>query len=314
MNGYRHNHYVPVWYQRRFMLPGEHRYYRLDLQPDVIREGNRRYTRKALRHWGPDRVFAENDLYTTRWGHLGNTEIEQFFFGRLDQEGLCAVEYFANFQHPTTNGEAFQTLMTYMSVQKLRTPKGLAAFDDQAESKGKNRTLILLQQMQNMHCAIWTECVWQIADASASPTKFIISDHPVVVYNRSCSPLSRWCQGHKDPDIRFHATHTYFPLSLDGVLILTNLSWARNPYQNELRYRPNPNLFRDAIFKFTSVQTGRMMREDEVLQINYITKRRAYRYIAAAREEWLYPERFISSDHWKKLGGGYLLMPEEVKS
>jgi hypothetical protein len=57
-----------------------------------------------------------------------------------------------------------------------------------------------------------------------------------------------------------------------------------------------------------------MMREDEVLQINYITKRRAYRYIAAAREEWLYPERFISSDHWKKLGGGYLLMPEEVKS
>ncbi|MGA7809885.1 hypothetical protein, partial [Bradyrhizobium sp.] len=49
---------------------------------------------------------------------------------------------------------------------------------------------------------------------------------------------------------------------------------------------------------------------DEVLQINLITKRRAYRYIAAAKEEWLYPERTVSTDHWKKFGEGYLLMPE----
>ena len=52
------------------------------------------------------------------------------------------------------------------------------------------------------------------------------------------------------------------------------------------------------------------MTEDEVLQINCITKRRAYRYIAAAEEEWFYPERHVSTDHWKKLGDGYLLMPE----
>jgi len=50
--------------------------------------------------------------------------------------------------------------------------------------------------------------------------------------------------------------------------------------------------------------------EDEVLQINIITKRRAYRYIAAAEQEWLYPERRVSTNHWRKLGDGYLLMPE----
>jgi hypothetical protein len=69
--------------------------------------------------------------------------------------------------------------MTSMSVQKLRTPKGLAAFEAAAELRSKNATLLLLQQMQNMYFAIWTESVWQIADASDSPTKFIISDHPV---------------------------------------------------------------------------------------------------------------------------------------
>jgi Protein of unknown function (DUF4238) len=292
------------------MLPGQHRYYRLDLRPDVVQNSIVKYTKKALHHWGPDRVFAENDLYTTRWGNISNTEIEQFFFGRLDNEGQAAVEYFSKFEHPDVNEKAFTQLMTYVSVQKLRTPKGLATFEAYAKSTNRNATLILLQQMQNMFCAIWTECVWQLADASDSETKFIISDHPVTVYNRACPPLSKWCQGHNDPDIRFHATHTYFPMSLDKVLILTNLSWVRNPYQNEVRVRPNPNLFRDTIFNFNAIQTGRRLSEDEVLQINYITKRRAYRYIAAAEKEWLYPEQRVSTDHWRKLGDGYLLMPE----
>jgi len=53
-----------------------------------------------------------------------------------------------------------------------------------------------------------------------------------------------------------------------------------------------------------------MLTEDEVLQINSITKRRAYRYIAAAEDEWLFPERYVSTDHWRNMGDGYLLMPE----
>ena len=30
---FHHNHYVPEWYQRRFMLPGQNRYWYLDLNP-----------------------------------------------------------------------------------------------------------------------------------------------------------------------------------------------------------------------------------------------------------------------------------------
>lgn len=307
---YRHNHYVPEWYQRRFMFPGQHKYWYLDLKPDRRTNGSVTYTRRELLHWGPERCFAQDDLYTTQWGGVVNTDIERFFFGSLDCEGKKAVEYFADFKHWSASGELLKTFIPYMSAQKLRTPKGLAALQDLARTQDMNVTLQLLQRVRNMYAAVWTECVWQIADATASPTKFIISDHPVTVYNRDCFPMSNWCREHRDPDVRFHATHTYFPLSIDRILILTNLSWARNPYQNTLDLRPNPRLFRNSIFNFQSIHTDRQLSEQEVLEINWVTKQRAYRYIAAADKDWLYPERRLKNPHWRKLGGGYLLMPD----
>jgi len=310
MGDYTHNHYVPVWYQRRFMLPEQSRYFRLDLRPDIIATPKGKVPRHSVHEWSPERIFAQDELYTTKWAGISNTEIEQFFFGKLDNQGPAAVDFFANFKHTSANENAFNTMLPYMSVQKLRTPKGLADLAERTKSQDQNVTLMALQRVQNMFCAVWTESIWQIADASNSPTKFIISDHPVTVYNRACPPLSKWCQGHNDPDVRLHATHTLFPLSLDKILILTNLSWARDPYQNETKFRPNPALFRTAIFNFLAIQVDRMLTEDEVLQINSITKRRAYRYIAAAKKEWLYPEKHCSTDNWRKFGDGWLLMPE----
>ena len=310
MGEYKHNHYVPVWYQRRFMLPGQDRYFRLDLKPEVAKDATIAYTRKALHEWSPARIFAQNDLYTTKWGQITNTEIEKFFFGKLDASAPAAVDYFASFDPPDADEKAFNTFVPYMSVQKLRTANGLADLSSRSKSTHSNLTLLLLQEVQNLYCAIWTECVWQIADAANSPTKLIISDHPVTVYNRACPPLSEWCLGHNDPDIRMNATHTYFLLSLEKVLIFTNLSWVRNPYHNECRLRPNPTMLRGAMFSFLDIQVGRLLTEDEVLQINYITKRRAYRFIAAADKEWLFPERHVSTDHWRNLGDGWLLMPE----
>src|SRR5882724_8838873 len=307
MSKYRHNHYVPIWYQERFMLPGQTRYWRLDLNPDVVWK---RKKRNDLHEWSPKKVFAQDDLYTTRWGSLIITDIERFFFGKLDNIAPEAVTFFSNFNFESYEENYFDDFITYMSVQKLRTPKGLAAFAALAKSYNRNATLILLQELRRLYCATWTECVWQIAEATNSPTKFIISDHPVNVYNRVCPPLSKYCRFGGDPDIRLNATHTYFPLSLDKVLILTNLSWVRNPYQSELNVRPNPKYLRDTMFNMTAIQTGRMLTEDEVLLINSITKRRAHRYIAAAEKEWLYPEKRVSTDHWKKFGAGWLLMPE----
>ena len=125
-----------------------------------------------------------------------------------------------------------------------------------------------------------------------SETKFIVSDHPVTIYNRSCTPENpRWCKGPDDPDIRLHATHTLFPLSSERLLILTNRLWACNPHRPPIEMRPNPNFFRGAMFNFLEIQARRgPVGAGSPLKINYIIKRRAYRYIAAGREEWLYPE------------------------
>lgn len=312
MPDYTRNHYVPEWYQRRFLPANlkEKKFAYLDLSPETVVSNGHSYKRKDLLHWGPPRCFYENDLYATKFGSWESTEIEEKFFGKVDTSGRVAVEYFDSFRHPSADHDAFNAMVLFMSIQKLRTPKGLAYLGAVTNMEDKNLILIEMQRLQNMFCALWTECIWSIADASQSQTKFIVSDHPVTVYNKKCFPLSKWCLGFKDPDIWLSGTHTIFPLSLNKVLILTNLSWVRNPYMDSLKSRPNPTLFRPAIFKFTEIQTGRMLTDLEVNEINFIIKKRAFRYLAAANKEWLYPEKKLITQYWDKLGKAYLLMPD----
>ena len=312
MTDFRNNHYVPKWYQKRFLAAGarEQTFYYLDLHPPLVTSGERSHRRAALLRWGPQRCFVARDLYTTRFGRWFSTEIERKFFGVIDPQGQGAVDYFTNFEHLSVNGEALRWMMAYMTLQRLRTPTGLSALADLVRLQDPNAVLLAMQQLRQMYGAIWTEAVWSIADASQSPTKFVVSDHPVTLYNRDCFPQSVQCRGHRDPDIRMSGTHTIFPLSRDKLLILTNVSWVRNPYTSALTFRPNPDLFRNAVFNFMNIQTGRMLAEGEVREINYVIKQRARRYIAAGEEEWLYPERHIPTLQWDQLGDGYLFMPD----
>ncbi|GFO67796.1 hypothetical protein GMLC_13750 [Geomonas limicola] len=310
MPDYRRNHYVPQWYQKRFLSKGQ-RFFYLDMRPDtVVTPTGHRYPRNSLHQWGPNLCFYLDDLYTTRFGTLESTEIEEKFFGKIDNAGRSAVEYFSSYNHDSVSYEALRTMLPYMSVQKLRTPKGLQYLSEIVRLNDKNQVLFALQEWQQMHCALWMECVWAVADASSSPTKFIVTDHPVTVYNKDCFPLSKWCKGCHDPAIWLTATHTLFPLDSNKILILTNLSWVRNPYGNPVLKRPNPQLFRPAVFNYTQIQVGRQLAEQEVIEINYVLKKRAWRYIAAADKEWLYPERRLRTQHWDRLGGGYLFMPD----
>lgn len=309
-NSFRHNHYVPEWYQRRFLPDRRGKFHYLDLHPETVIRNGKTYTRNARLRWGPPRCFAQDDLYTTSWDDNMNTDIERFFFGRIDTRGRGAVEFFSNFAIRNGLHEAFEDLVRFMSVQKLRTPKGLAAFAELSRLRDRNLLLIQLQRLANVYCATWTDAVWQIADATSSSIKFLLSDHPITIYNRGAFPGSKLCRGFRDPDIRLVASQTLFPLSADRALFLTNLSWVRNPYQHPLRIHPNPRLMRTTMFKATDIQRGRSLSEEEVLQVNHIIKSRAFRYIAAPVEDWLYPEKYLESTHWSRLGDGFLLMPE----
>jgi hypothetical protein len=312
MSKYRSNHYVPIWYQERFFPSGvgERKFFYLDLKPETKVSNGRPFRRNSLLRWGPKNCFCQDDLYTTKYGHWISTEIEEKFFGPVDASARPSVDYFAHFTHPSANGEHFQRLVLYMSIQKLRTPKGLAYLAEFTRQIDKNRVLIELQRLQQIFCAIWTESVWSIADASQAETKFLLSDHPVTVYNQGCFPASEWCRDYRDPAIWLTGTHTLFPLTLDKILILTNLSWVRYPYGNPVKPRPNPNPFRHTMFNFLQIQTGRKLSDQEVIEINYVIKTRAYRYVAATNRSWLYPEEKIGLRKWDSFGEDYLFMPD----
>jgi hypothetical protein len=310
MQGYRHNHYVPEWYQRRFLHAGQHEIHYLDLKPVPFSRNGRLISPRH--HWtrGPRHCFAQDDLYTTQFGGTENTEIERFFFGGLDDRAPSAFGFWEGFDHTEIDHDAFETFLRTMSLQRLRTPRGLLWLQRVLLLRGANQTLIELQRLQNLFCATWSDAVWSIADATSSSTKFIISDNPVTFYNRDCFPGSVSCRHPLDPDVRWAGTQTIYPLSSTKALILTNLTWARNPYQSATKMGPNRRLLRSPLFYFGDIQVGRQLSEEEVLQINFIIKGRADRFIAAAQEEWLYPERRLGKVHWRRLGDGYLLMPD----
>lgn len=87
---YPYNHYVPVWYQKKFLpLDQSNReLLYLDLNPGSFTDPKGiSHKHTGLHRWGPKRCFAENDLYTTYFGSESITEIEQAFFGPIDENG-----------------------------------------------------------------------------------------------------------------------------------------------------------------------------------------------------------------------------------
>ena len=314
MPQYQHNHYVPEWYQKNFIpsdITDSNIYY-LRLKPEEFRDSKGKvHYASPLKHWSPSRCFAVDDLYTARFSGLESREIERLFFGAIDTNGKNAVDHFANYQYPDWRGEPVSDLVQYMCTQRMRTIKGLDWLSDQTGLRDTNAILRKMVELRDVFSAIWLECVWQIADASESNTKFIFSDHPITIYNRELGPSNpTWCKGFRDPDIRMVGSHTIFPLTLDKVLILTNLALARNPYQSAKNMRPNQGFYRSTAFDFHRLHLNRVLYEEEVKQINFIIKSRAYAYIGAGKEEWLYPERDVSKSDWNTYGDGILCMPD----
>jgi hypothetical protein len=311
-SGYRNHHYVPQWYQRRFVQPGgQQELHYLSLSPlTVVGSDGKRRARPQRRRRPLRQCFAEEDLYTFRVGDRTSTELESVFFGEVDRRGADAVAWWADFDLRSLSEDSLHGLMEFMTTQKLRTPKGLEWLRAQLGNATQIRLLRALAELRTLYSTIWVESIWQIASATNTDTKFIVSDHPVTVYNRECGPRHESCRGANDPDVRLHGSHTLFPLGRERILILTNRSWIENPYQSARGMRPNPDFYRDSAFNFLDVQTGRELSEREVLEINFIIKSRAFRFVAAGCEEWLYPERHVSKSDWSRFGDGYLCMPD----
>jgi hypothetical protein len=303
------HHYVPQWFQKRFLPQEVTKFFYLDLHPETVTTGAKTYTRKSLLRWGPSRCFYKDDFYTLSFGKQTTDEMEKMFFGPIDNFGRDAVSQFAEFEEiGEGTGKAFQTLTAYMGAQRFRTPRGLDELRTRASRRdGPNAALIALGEVFQAYATMWGEGIWEIVRARKSSTKFLLTDDPVTFYRKWVFP-SEWTYP-DDVNLKSIGTRTLFPLGLDSCLIITHLQMVRNPWSTPTEFRENARYYGQAMKHLGTIQFGRELEEDEVLRINCILKRRASRYIAAAEEEWLYPERRASSTEWQNLDDDWFLLP-----
>lgn len=304
MSKTRNNHYVPRWYQEGFFEGGRNTLAYLDMKPLQTVKDGREITHRAKFDAPTARAFRQRDLYSTFFGTSVNDEIERRLFGDIDTRGSKAIKAFTRTDVSEWH-QHYQTLFEYIDVQKIRTPKGLDWLRAQYPSLTQNELMFEMQGIQMMHCTIWTEGVREIVSAEDADVKFIISDHPVTIYNHAVPPEAQMCADPNDPSIALKASQTIFPLDRNYCLILTNLEYARNPSTRPLDKRTFARNYRSSLTRTDAFIRTRKLSSQEVAKANYVIKERARRYIAAGRDSWLYPEKTVSDD-WKELAKVFL--------
>lgn len=289
------NHYVPIWYQKAFILRSGGSLHYLDVgpAPTDLPDG-RVITTSPLTYRAPKSCFWSEDLYTTRFGSVLNDEIERFLFGTIDDFGARAVRAFASGDLVAIH-KRFQDFFEYLNAQKLRTPKGL----DWIKSKYPNLTqldlMIEMQALRRMHCTMWYESVREIVSAEESDVKFIVTDHPVTIYNAAYPPTSLVCKYPDDPAIELKGSQTVFALDANHCLILSNIEYAKYPTSLDLKApRTHARYGGQSIARTDAFIRTRKLTSKEVSSINRLLKVRARKYIAASEKAWLGPEKVDS--------------------
>lgn len=297
----RRNHYVPVWYQKRFFSKGGPGLYMLDMSPGPGAVEPPTAAPHTLKPRPPKRCFWERDLYTLTFGTAVSDRVERELFGSIDNDGATAVSAFAegNFQRVHNS---FGGFFEYLSAQRLRTPKGLDWLKSNYPSLSQLELMEEMAQLRRMHCTMWVECVREIVSAKDSDVKFIVTDHPVTIYNPAAPPGSDHCAYPNDPSFALNGSQTIFALDADRCLILTHIDYAKRPTGLDLLgSRENSRTFGATIARTDAFIRTRCLSRENVVAINYILKARARQFVAAARKDWLSPQ--IGERNWSDLAG-----------
>ncbi len=244
----------------------------------------------------PAQKLYKTDLYSTFFGAEVNDDIERKLFGPIDDNGSKAVRAFLCDDQSQWHNN-FQDFFTYLDAQKLRTPKGLDWIKSKYPELSQMQLMMEMQSLRSIHCTLWAEGVRELVSAEHSDVKFIVSDHPVTIYNHACSPESELCNYPNDPDVALKGSQTIFPLNKNRCLILTNLEYARDPDNvNPVEQRTNAIRVRHSMVNTIEFINSRKLTADEVIQINHIIKSRSQSCVAAGKEEWLYPENRVTGN------------------
>jgi hypothetical protein len=298
----RQNHYVPIWYQRRFTPDGVPSMFYLDSDPRTFVLPDRRViVGKNVTPRSPKSCFWSEDLYTTRFGGRLNDEVERKLFGVIDNKGARAFTAFSSGDMRAMH-DNFHSFFEYLSAQKLRTPKGLDWIKAQYPSLTQLDLMLEMQSLRGMFCTLWLESAREVVSAEKSDVKFILTDHPVTAYNRDYPPGAAACRYPHDPSIGLNGTQSLCPLDADHCLIMTNVAFAKTPDRvNPKETRENARYAGQTISRTDALIRTRHLGRDEVICVNYILKTRARQFIAASNKEWLFPEEHESRP-WREIG------------
>lgn len=304
----RKNHYVPKWYQRRFFSNNSNKLFYLSLSPSKQLPDGRIIRYRSVSELPPSSCFCQQDLYITQFGEILNDEIERLLMGSIDTEGAKAISAISD-GNPSAVHDALQPFFEYLDTQKLRTPKGLDWIKSQYPGLTQVELMVEMQGLRQMHCTMWAEGVREIISAEDSDVKFIVTDHPVTIYNAAFPPESPSCIYPGDPPIELIGSQTVFVLDENHCLILTNLEYANNRDDVDLTARRTNARYRgQGIVRTDAYIRTRKFNRDEVISINYLLKRRAHKFIAAGNKDWLYPEQHFAGD-WSAIGK--ILLPRD---
>lgn len=287
----RNNHYVPQWYQRGFLKPGQSQLEYLNLAPDLrVHADGRQVHRTDLHRWGPVKCFREHDLYTTQFGPVVNDDIERKLFGPIDAQAAKAVKAFIGEDEEGMHF-GFEDFFEHLASQMLRTPKGLDWIRSRYAPLDQVELMTEMQALRFLHCTMWAEGVREIVTADESDVKFIVTDHPVTVYNASIPPDSHRCTYPGDPPVHWLGTQSVYALDANTCLILTHLELAEHPQRTDLTLpRTNARHTSGGLVRTDNFIRKRALNRQEVISINHLLKSRARRFVAAAERSWLYPE------------------------
>ncbi len=285
----RKNHYVPVWYQAGFQLGGGDNWL-LDISRSRLRpDGTPIILVPRMRP--PKSCFWENDLYVTRFGEMINDQVETVLFQDIDNFGADAVRAFVDGDEQAKRYQ-LEALFSYLGAQKLRTPRGLAWIKSRYPALSQVELMVELQHLRHMYGTLWAESVREIVSAESSDVKFLISDHPVTMFNAALPEDAPHLADPLDPPLTWNGTQTLFALNANHLLILTHVPYAEAPNRvNATAKRINARYFGQTLIRTDALIRSRRLTADHVNAVNGWLKTRARRYIAAASKEWLYPER-----------------------
>ncbi|MGN4048000.1 DUF4238 domain-containing protein [Pseudomonas sp. SM4] len=293
MNKTRDNHYVAQWYQKGFLHARDNQLCFLKRRDIDLKNGEAKTVYSKKWHTSAQE-FYKVDLYSTFFGADVNDDIEQKLFGPIDDNGSKAVRAFLTDDQSQWHHN-FQNLFIYLDAQKLRTPKGLDWIRSKYPELSQSQLMMEMQSLRSIHCTLWAEGVRELVSAEDSDVKFIVSDHPVTIYNHRCPPESKLCEYPNDPDISLKGSQTIFPLDKNRCLILTNFEYAKDPDNvNALAQRTNATRARQSMVNTIEFIKSRRLTAGEVAQINHVIKSRAQFTVAAGAEEWLHPENELT--------------------